>query len=90
MDGRLSLEHFIDDDSSWLHMVFITAGIIAIEWLLSGYNLAFGPDAGRYRLIGTLDWAGLNNVLNDVLCSAYERIDSYNIPHQTCMIVHMN
>ena len=51
---------------STLHMVFITTGIVAVQWVLWGYSLAFGPDAGGYGFIGTLDWAGLHNVLHDV------------------------
>ena len=54
-----------------LHMVFITTGVIAMQWALFGYSLAFGPDAGGYGFIGTLDWAGLNNVLHDVPSNAY-------------------
>src|SRR4029078_1696606 len=53
-----------------LHMVFITTGIIAIQFVLFGYSLAFGPDAGGFGFIGTLDWAGLNNVLHDVPSNA--------------------
>ena len=49
-----------------LHMVFITTGVVAIQYVLWGYSLAFGPDAGGYGFIGNLDWAGLNNVLHDV------------------------
>ena len=44
-----------------LHMVFITTGVIAVQWALWGYSLAFGPDAGGYGFIGTFDWAGLQN-----------------------------
>src|SRR4029079_2307203 len=72
-----------------LHMVFIATGIIAIQWVLIGYSLAFGPDAGGYGFIGTLDWAGLNNVLHDVPSNAYGGIDGYTIPHQTYMIFQM-
>ena len=49
-----------------LHMVFITTGVVAVQWVLFGYSLAFGPDAGGYGFIGTLDWAGLNNVLHEI------------------------
>src|SRR5678815_5275922 len=42
-----------------LHMVLMTTVIIAAQWTLWGYSLAFGPDAGGYGFIGTLDWAGL-------------------------------
>jgi ammonium transporter, Amt family len=72
-----------------IHMVFITTGIIALEWVLWGYSLAFGPDAGGYGFIGTLDWAGLNNVLHDVPSNAYGGIDGFTIPHQTYMIFQM-
>ena len=58
-----------------LHMVFITTGVIAAQFTLIGYSLAFGPDAGGYGFIGTLDWAGLNNVLHDVPSNAYGGID---------------
>jgi Amt family ammonium transporter len=40
---------------------FITIGIVAILWVVVGYSLAFGPDAG-YGLIGNLDWIGLKDV----------------------------
>jgi ammonium transporter, Amt family len=69
-----------------LHMVFITNGVIAIQWgLLWGYSLAFGPDAGGYGFIGTLDWAGLQNVLHDVPSSQY----AITIPHGTFMVFQM-
>src|ERR671922_3043981 len=74
---------------STLHMVFITTGVIAMQFALYGYSLAFGPDAGGYGFIGTLDWAGLNNVLHDVPSNAYGGIDGYTIPHQTYMIFQM-
>jgi len=35
--------------------------LISVVWVLWGYSLAFGPDAGN-GLIGTLEWVGLNNV----------------------------
>jgi Amt family ammonium transporter len=74
---------------STLHMVFITTGVIAVQWVLWGYSLAFGPDAGGYGFIGTLDWAGLNNVLHDVPSNAYGGITGFTIPHQTYMIFQM-
>jgi Amt family ammonium transporter len=74
---------------STLMMVFITTGVIAIQFVLWGYSLAFGPDAGGYGFIGTLDWAGLNNVLHDVPSNAYGGIDGFTIPHQTYMIFQM-
>ena len=72
-----------------LHMVFITTGVVAVQWVLFGYSLAFGPDAGGYGFIGTLDWAGLNNVLHDVPSIAYGGITGTTIPHQTYMIFQM-
>ncbi|HYZ66066.1 MAG TPA: ammonium transporter, partial [Nitrososphaeraceae archaeon] len=70
---------------SSLHMVFITTGVVAVQFVLWGYSLAFGPDAGGYGFIGTLDWAGLNNVLHDVPSNAY----AITIPHQTFMVFQM-
>ncbi len=72
-----------------LHMVFITTGIIAVQWALWGYSLAFGPDAGGYGFIGDFRWAGLQNVLDDVPSIAYGGIDGTTIPHQTYMIFQM-
>src|SRR5881628_143639 len=72
-----------------LHMVFITTGLVAVQWVLWGYSLAFGPDAGGYGFIGTLDWVGLNNVLHDVPSNAYGGITGYTIPHATYMIFQM-
>jgi Amt family ammonium transporter len=72
-----------------LHMVFITTGIIAVQWVLWGYSLAFGPDAGGYGFIGDLKWAGLQNVLHDVPSIAYGGIDGTTIPHQTYMVFQM-
>lgn len=69
-------------------MVFITTGIIAVQWTLWGYSLAFGPDAGN-GFIGTLDWVGLNNVLHDVPSDIYGGITGTTIPHQTYMIFQM-
>ena len=68
-----------------LHMVFITTGVIGIQFVLWGYSLAFGPDAGGYGFIGTLDWAGLQNVLHDVPSSQY----AITIPHTTFMVFQM-
>ncbi len=72
-----------------LHMVFITTGIVAVQWVLYGYSLAFGPDAGGYGFIGTLDWAGLYNVFHDVPSIAYGGITGTTIPHQTYMIFQL-
>jgi len=40
---------------------FITAGVVAVIWVLVGYSLAFGPDQGL-GLIGNFDWIGLKGV----------------------------
>lgn len=39
---------------------FIIVGLIAVQWVLWGYTLAFGPDVSH--VIGGLDWLGLNGV----------------------------
>src|SRR6266511_4178299 len=72
-----------------LHMVFITTGVVAIQYVLWGYSLAFGPDAGGYGFIGNLNWAGLNNVLHDVPSNAYGGIDGFTIPHITYSMFQM-
>ncbi len=41
---------------------FIVLALISIQWILFGYSLAFGPDAGGHGLIGGLQWIGLNGV----------------------------
>ncbi|HSF28653.1 MAG TPA: ammonium transporter [Nitrosopumilaceae archaeon] len=71
-----------------LMMVFITTGIIAVQWTLWGYSLAFGPDAGN-GFIGTLDWVGLNNVLHDVPSDVYGGITGVTITNQTVMVFQM-
>ena len=40
---------------------FIMLGVVAIQWVLFGYSLAFGPDMYG-GLIGSLDWVGLRGV----------------------------
>src|ERR671932_2938505 len=72
-----------------LHMVFITTGVIAVQYVLWGYSLAFGPDATGYGFIGTLDWAGLNNVLHDVPSDVYGGLGGPTIPHATYMVFQM-
>src|ERR671919_553982 len=68
-----------------LHMVFLTTGLVGIQFVLWGYSLAFGPDAGGFGFIGTLDWVGLHNVLHDTPSDVY----ALTIPHQTFMIFQM-
>jgi Amt family ammonium transporter len=68
-----------------LHMVFLTTGLVAVQFALWGYSLAFGPDAGGYGFIGTLDWAGLNDVVHDAPSLVY----ATTIPHGTFMVFQM-
>ncbi|TMD25734.1 MAG: ammonium transporter, partial [Chloroflexi bacterium] len=46
--------------STIMHSFFGLA-IVSVVWVLWGYSLAFGPDAGN-GLIGRLDFLGFNNV----------------------------
>ncbi|MGE5371948.1 MAG: ammonium transporter [Solirubrobacterales bacterium] len=39
---------------------FVAMAVVSITWVLFGYSLAFGPDAGH--VIGRLDWLGMNGV----------------------------
>ena len=41
---------------------FIAMGIVTAIWLLGGFSLAFGPDAGGTGIIGNLDYFGLKGV----------------------------
>src|ERR687897_1403286 len=68
-----------------LHMVFLITGLVAVQFALWGYSLAFGPDAGGYGFIGTLDWAGLADVVHDAPSLVY----ATNIPHGTFMVFQM-
>jgi Amt family ammonium transporter len=68
-----------------LHMVFITTGLVGIQWVLFGYSLSFGPDATGHGFIGDFSWVGLNNVLHDAPADVY----TLTIPHQTLMIFQM-
>jgi Amt family ammonium transporter len=47
--------------STIMHSLFILA-LISVQWVLIGYTLAFGPDAGGFGFIGNLDWLGLQGV----------------------------
>jgi Amt family ammonium transporter len=66
--------------STIMHSFFILA-LISVQWVLWGYTLAFGPDAGGLGLIGGLDWLGLEGV-------GQEPNPTYaaTIPHQLFMI----
>ena len=60
---------------------FIMLGVIALQWVLFGYSLAFGPD--KYGLIGGLDWVGLQGV--GMTPSEY----APTIPHQLFMVYQL-
>ncbi|MFE7194111.1 ammonium transporter [Kitasatospora sp. NPDC057541] len=44
-----------------LAMSFLSLGIVSVLWVLYGYSLSFGPDAGA-GLIGNLDFLGMHGV----------------------------
>jgi len=50
---------------STIMMSFMCLGLIGVLWVVYGYSLAFGPDAGGLGIIGNLNWAFLNNVGQD-------------------------
>jgi ammonium transporter, Amt family len=62
---------------------FIMLGVIALQWMLFGYSLAFAPDA-FHGLIGGFDFLGLNNV-------GLEPNADYaaKIPHQLFMVYQL-
>ncbi|MFD8597777.1 ammonium transporter [Kitasatospora sp. NPDC059646] len=49
-----------------LAMSFISLAIVSVLWVLYGYSLAFGPDAGA-GLIGNLDFLGMRGIDLDAL-----------------------
>lgn len=61
---------------------FVSLGIISVLWVIYGYSLSFGPDV--HHIIGSLDWAMLNNVSSNpssVYCPT--------ISHQLFMLYQM-
>lgn len=64
---------------SILMQCFFIMCLVSLQWVLFGYTLAFGPDAG-HGIIGSLQWAGLNNV--GILAGPY----TDKIPHLAFMI----
>ena len=54
---------------STIMMSFVLLGVIGVLWVVYGYSLSFGPDAGH--VIGNLKWFGLMNVGQDP--SAYAK-----------------
>jgi Amt family ammonium transporter len=69
--------------STIMHSFFILA-LISVQWVLWGYSLAFGPDAGGLGIIGGLEWLGLNGVGADPNPD-YAK----TIPHQAFMVFQM-
>jgi Amt family ammonium transporter len=69
--------------STIMHSFFILA-LVSVMWVLWGYSLAFGPDAGGLGIIGGLDWFGLNGV-------GLEPNKDYGatVPHQLFMMFQM-
>jgi len=65
---------------SLLMQCFIIMCVISLQWVLYGYSLAFGPDAGG-GIIGSLAWLGLKGVGGQPN-SDY----AATIPHQVFMI----
>ncbi len=47
--------------STIMHSFFGLA-LVSVVWVIVGFSLAFGPDAGGLGLIGNLDYIGFNNV----------------------------
>ena len=64
---------------------FIMLGVMAIQWVLFGYSLAFAPNPGRFSgLIGGLDWVGLRHVG----LTPYPTYAA-TIPHQLFMVFQL-
>ncbi|MBM2841366.1 MAG: ammonium transporter [Bacteroidetes bacterium] len=44
-------------------MSFVALGIVAVQWVLVGYSIAFSPNSGVFgHLFGNLSWLGLDGV----------------------------
>ena len=67
--------------STMMQSFFILC-VISIQWVLWGYSLAFGPDAGHF--IGNLAWIGLRGV-----GLAPNPDYAATIPHQLFMVYQM-
>ena len=67
--------------STMMHSFFILC-LISVQWVLWGYSLAFGPDAGH--VIGNLSWLGLKGV-----GLAPNPDYAATIPHQLFMVYQM-
>ncbi len=64
-----------------MKMSFIALGVIALEWSIIGYSLAFAPGSA---LIGGLEWAGLSGVTGEVNPDYGD-----SIPHLAFMVFQM-
>ena len=62
---------------------FILLGVVALQWVMFGYSLAFGPDA-FLGLVGGLKFVGLNNVGLDP-----DPTYAATIPHQLFMVYQL-
>jgi Amt family ammonium transporter len=69
--------------STIMHSFFMLA-LVSVIWVLWGYSLAFGPDAGGLGIIGTLDWAGLEGVTG-----APSDVYATTVPHLAFMAFQM-
>src|SRR5579883_380838 len=45
-----------------LMMSFVSLALVTVVWLVAGYSLAFGRDAGGLGLIGGLEHAGMRGI----------------------------
>ena len=66
---------------------FIMLGVVALQWVLFGYSLAFGPDKFG-GLIGGLEWAGLNGVGLNPAPAPFTAYGA-TIPHQLHMVYQL-
>ena len=66
-----------------MHSFFMLA-LVSVIWVLWGYTLAFGPDAGGLGIIGTLQWAGLEGVTG-----APSDVYATTVPHLAFMAFQM-
>ncbi len=69
--------------STIMHSFFMLA-LVSVIWVLWGYSLAFGPDAGGLGIIGTLQWAGLEGVTG-----APSDVYAPTVPHLAFMAFQM-
>ncbi len=76
--------------NSTIMMVFITMGIITVQWTLYGYSLAFGPAVtGKHDFVGDFSYAFLNGVSHDAPLGSYEDGTWQSISHGTFMIFQL-